>query len=60
MLGAVVYLTLLETTQLKKVEMQNEYLDYFTRKIQSFGLSSICVVRNIEETGKRDLKLASL
>ena len=40
------------------VEVQTEYLDYFTRNIQSFGLSLICLVSDIDETGKRDLKLA--
>ena len=32
---AGVYLTLLETALLKAVEVQTEYLDYFTRNIQS-------------------------
>ena len=59
MFGALVYLTLLETKSLKIVEVETEYLDYFTRNIQSFGLSLICVVRDIDETGKRSLKLAS-
>ena len=31
----------------------------FTRNIQSFGLSLICVVCDIDETGKRALKLSS-
>ena len=57
-MGAVFYLTLLETAPLKTVEVQTEYLDYFTRDIQSFGSSLICVVRDIENTGKRALKLA--
>ena len=33
MLGALLYLTLLDTAQLKSVEVQTEYLDYFTRYI---------------------------
>ena len=37
LLGAVVCLTLLETAPLKTVEVQTEYLDFFTRNIQSFG-----------------------
>ena len=59
MLGALVYLTLLETEPLKTVGVQTEYLDYFTRSIQSIVLSLICVVSNIDETGKRSLKIAS-
>ena len=43
----------------ENIEVQNEYLDYFTRNIQSFGSSSICVVSDTDETGKRGLKLAS-
>ena len=58
-MGALVYLTLLETTPLKKVEVQTEYLDYFMSSIKYFGLGLICVVSNIDETGKRALKLAS-
>ena len=57
--GGVVYLTLLETALLKTVEVQTEYLDYFTRNIQSFGSSSVCVVSDIDKTGNRALKLAS-
>ena len=57
-MGAVVSLTLLETAPLKTVEVQTEYLDYFTRNIQSFGSSLICVVSDIDKTGKRALKLA--
>ena len=53
LLGTVVYLTLLETEPLKIVEVQTECLDYFTRNIQSFGSSSIYVVSDIDETGKR-------
>ena len=56
--GAVVYLTLLETAPLKTVEVQTEYLDYFKINIQSFGLSSICVVNDVDKTGKRALNLA--
>ena len=37
---------------IEKVEVQTEYLDCFTRNIQSFCSSSICVVSNIDETGK--------
>ena len=55
----LVYLTLFGTTPLKTVEVKTEYLDYFTRNILSFGLSSICVVSDIDKTGKRYLKLAS-
>ena len=54
----VVYLTLLETAPLKTVEVQTEYPDYFTRNNQSFGLSLICVVSDIDKTGKIALKLA--
>ena len=55
---AVVYLTLLDMELLKTSGVQSEYLDYFTRNIQSFGSSSICVVSAIDETGKIALKLA--
>ena len=55
----VVNLTLLVTTPLKIVEVQTEYLDYFTRNIKSFVSSLIFVVSNIDETGKRSLKLSS-
>ena len=34
-LGAVVYQTLLEKAQLKTVEVQTEYLEFFTRNIKS-------------------------
>ena len=56
-MGTVFNLTLLETAPLKTVEVQTEYLDYFKKDIQSFGLSLICVVSDIDETGKSDLKL---
>ena len=59
MLGVVFSLTLLDTAPLKKVEVKTEYLDYCTRNIQSFGLSFICVVSDIDEKRKRYLKLAS-
>ena len=59
MLGVLVYPTLLETTQLKTVEVQTEYIDNFMRNIQSFGSSYICVVSEIDKTGKRALKLDS-
>ena len=55
----LVNLTLLETTPLKTVEVQTEYIDNFMRNIQSFGSSSICVVSGIYKTGKRALKLDS-
>ena len=42
----------------EEVEVQTEYLEYFTRNIQTFGLSLICVVSDIDETGKRALKLS--
>ena len=42
----------------EKVEVQTEYLDYFSRNIQSFGSSLICVVSDIDETRERDFKLA--
>ena len=58
MLGAVFYLTLLETAILKTVEVKTEYLDYCMRNIQSFVLSSIYVVSDIDKTGKRALKLS--
>ena len=57
MLGAVVYLTLLEAVPLKTVEVQTEYLDYCTSNIQPFGSSWICVVIKIDEKRKRDFKL---
>ena len=59
MLGALEYLILLETTPLKTVEVQTECLDYFTKNIQSIGSSLIYVVSNIDDTGKRILRLAS-
>ena len=59
LLGALVYLTLLETTPLKTVQVQTEYLDYFTGNIQPFGSSLVFLVIDIDETGKRSLKLAS-
>ena len=59
MLGAIFYLTFLETTPLKTVEVQTEYLDYFTRNTKSFGSSYICVISGIYKTGKRALKLDS-
>ena len=58
-MGALVYLTLLDMTTLKTAEVQTEYLDYFTRNIQSFGSSFICVVSDMDETGKRALKIYS-
>ena len=57
MLGALFYLNVLDKTPLKTVEVKTKYLDYFTRNIQSFASSLICVVSNIDETGKRALKL---
>ena len=57
MFGVILDLTLLYTATLKAVEVQTEYLAYFTRDIQSFGLSLICVVSNIDETGKIALML---
>ena len=59
MLDALVYLTLLETTLLEKVEMQNEHLDYFTVNIEYFCSVSICVVSDIDKTGKRYFKIDS-
>ena len=52
LLGVVSYLTLLETSQLKTVEVKTEYLGYFTRNIQSFGSILSCVVSDIDETKK--------
>ena len=49
----------METTPLKIVDVQTEYLDYFTWNIQSFGSILICVVSDIDETGKRALNLVS-
>ena len=43
----------------EKFEVQTEYLEYFMRNIQTFGPSFICVVSDIEETGKRALKISS-
>ena len=57
-MGVVVYLTLLETTPLKQVEVQTEYIDYYTRNIKSFGSSLICVVSDKNKTRKRAFKLA--
>ena len=56
-MGAVLYLTLLDTAPLKTVEVQTEYLDYCTRNIQYFGLSLIFVVSIIDKTRKIALKL---
>ena len=50
MLGVVVYLTLLEMAPLKTVEVQTEYLYYFTRDVKSFGSSLICAVIDIDKT----------
>ena len=58
-MGALVYLNFVGTTQLKTVEVKTKYLDYFTRNIKCSGLSFICVVSDIDETGKRALKIAS-
>ena len=58
LLGAVVYLTLLEKAPLKTFEVQTEYLDYCTRNIQSFGSSLICVVSDIDDTRNICFKLA--
>ena len=58
MLGVLVCLILLETKTLKTVEVQTEYLDYFTRDIQSLGSSLMCVLSDIEKTSKTILKLA--
>ena len=57
--GRSFYLTLLETAPLKTVDLQTEYLDYFSRNIQSFGLSLICVVSDKKDTRKIDFKIAS-
>ena len=48
----------LETATLKRVEVKTEYLDYFTRNIQSFGSISIYVVSDIDETEKISLKIS--
>ena len=48
----------MEKTPLKIVDVQTEYLDYFTWNIQSFGSIFICVVSDIDETRKRAFKLA--
>ena len=37
LLVVIVYLTLMETAPLKRIEVLTEYLDYSMRKIQSFG-----------------------
>ena len=58
LLGAVVYLILLETAPLKTVEVQTEYLGYFTRNIKSFGSSFICLVDDIDKTRKRCFNLS--
>ena len=50
MLGAVVYITLLDTALLKTVEVQTEYLDYCASNIQSFGLIFIDVVSELVTT----------
>ena len=43
---------------IETVESQTEYLDYFMRNIQSFGLSLICGVSNKNEIRKIFLELA--
>ena len=58
LLEVLSYITLLVKTTLKNVEVQNEYLDYFTRDMQFFGSSLICVVSYNGATGKRALKLS--
>ena len=58
LLVMVVYLSLLQTALLKTVEVQTEYLGYFTKNIQSFGSSSIYVVSDIDETAKIYMKLS--
>ena len=60
LLGAVVYLTLLETALLKSVEVQTEYLYHFSKNIQSSGSSLMWAVQYRNETRKRDFKLARL
>ena len=58
LLGVVFRLTLLDTEPLKTVEVKTEYLDYFSRNVQSFGLSLICVFSNKNKTRKRSVKLS--
>ena len=50
---------LLETAPLETVEVQTEYLDYFSRNIQSIGSSLIYVVSGIDKIWKRSFKLDS-
>ena len=57
LLGAVVSLMFLETALLKIAEVQTEYLYYFSRNIQSIGLSLICVLSEIDDTRRRYFKL---
>ena len=59
LLGILVYLTLFGIDTVEIIWCVNWIIRHFTSNIQSFGSSLICVVCNIDETGKRNLKLAS-
>ena len=58
LLGALVYLTLFGIYIIENIWGVNCIPREFTRNIQSFCLSSICVVCDIDKTGKRALKLS--
>ena len=47
---------LLETKPLKIVDVQTDYLDYYTRNIQYFDSSLICVISNIDKTTNKYFK----
>ena len=59
LLGELVYLTLFGIDTVEDSWGVNWIYREFTRNIQSFGLSLICVVCDIDETGKIDLKLVT-
>ena len=59
LLVALVYLTFFGIDTVEKSWCVNWIPREFTRSIKSFGSSSICVVCNIDKTGKKYLKLAT-
>ena len=59
MVGALVYLTLFGIYTVENSWGINWIPRDFTRNIQPFGSSSICVVCDIDETGTRDFKIAT-
>ena len=59
LLGALLYLTFFGINTIENSWVVNLIPRDFTRNIQYFGSSSICVVCDINETGTRALKLAT-